>query len=338
MIDYTQRHCSHHKAHSDFCHPPPPRHRHRPHRPLLQSDSYPQTNPGYYGCQTLAHVNAWRERLAAPLLPWVFVHLQPYTGSMSGASELEPQCGERLGDPLAELRHEQLNAMHLPKVGYANAIDLGDPTSPYGNVHFQNKQVISKRLVSAALAVAFGKAGGAGGALTYPPPRFLDQVPAPRGGGCSMTVSFRAGAGMKRASGGAQKLVFGATADPGLPAEGSSAICPTRHNVNASNCAAFELLCASSDLPKQVNQYQWVKATPTLGADGTTLTLVATGSAGQNSSLLARGSRYAWGQWPLATLFAAVPDSSDAAATGLPILPWNQALTCSGGNTPGAVC
>ena len=26
----------------------------------------------------------------------------------------------------AELRHEQLNALQLPKVGYANAIDLGE--------------------------------------------------------------------------------------------------------------------------------------------------------------------------------------------------------------------
>ena len=39
---------------------------------------YPQTMPGYYGCQTMAHVNSWRKRFNAPLLPWVFVHLQPY--------------------------------------------------------------------------------------------------------------------------------------------------------------------------------------------------------------------------------------------------------------------
>lgn len=43
-----------------------------------ESDSYPQTMPGYYGCQTLAHVSAWRQLLEDPLLPWVFVHLQPY--------------------------------------------------------------------------------------------------------------------------------------------------------------------------------------------------------------------------------------------------------------------
>ena len=30
-----------------------------------------------------------------------------------------------VGDPLAELRHEQLNALQLPRVGYGSAIDLG---------------------------------------------------------------------------------------------------------------------------------------------------------------------------------------------------------------------
>ena len=43
-----------------------------------ESDSYPQTMPGYYGCQTLAHVSSWRQLLEDPLLPWIFVHLQPY--------------------------------------------------------------------------------------------------------------------------------------------------------------------------------------------------------------------------------------------------------------------
>ena len=58
-----------------------------------ESDSFPQTNPGYYGCQTLAHVNTWRELFRVPLLPWVFVHLQPYTGSEQGTSEVEQAAG-----------------------------------------------------------------------------------------------------------------------------------------------------------------------------------------------------------------------------------------------------
>ena len=80
-----------------------------------ESDSYPQTPAGYYGCQTLAQINGWRKLLKDPLLPWVFVHLQPYTGSENNASPLELACGSSFGsgggDPLAELRHEQLNAL-----------------------------------------------------------------------------------------------------------------------------------------------------------------------------------------------------------------------------------
>ena len=109
--------------------------------------------------------------------------------------ELYATCSTINGDSLAELRAEQLNALHLPRVGYANAIDLGDPTSPFGNVHFQNKQTIAKRIVSAAMDLAFARPGGMGGALDYPPPRFLSQRPssstdAGTGGGCSMMVSF----------------------------------------------------------------------------------------------------------------------------------------------------
>ncbi len=53
-------------------------------------------------------------------------------------------------------------------------------------------------------------------------------------------------------------------------------------------------------------------------------------AAGDSSGLLvARGSRYAWAEWPLASLFAA--------DGGLPILPWNQQLTCTNG-TYGSPC
>ena len=58
---------------------------------------------------------------------------------------------------------------------------LGDPTSPFGNVHFQNKQTIARRIVSAAMEIAFSQAGGLGGALDYPPPRFLSQLPTSTG-------------------------------------------------------------------------------------------------------------------------------------------------------------
>ena len=37
----------------------------------------------------------------------------------------------------------QLQALGLSSVGFASAVDLGDPTSPLGNVHFRHKQVVA---------------------------------------------------------------------------------------------------------------------------------------------------------------------------------------------------
>eukprot|EP00729_Bicosta_minor_P011147 gene11147-14241_t len=135
----------------------------------------------------------------------------------------------------------------------------------------------------------------------------------------------------------------GATPNP-TPVAGtngsSSAVCPIGSNkggvIVAANCSGFELLCASSDVPRKVNLYQWLVATPKLSSDGSTLTLTAVAPAGTNTSLLARGSRYAWNDWPVATLFQQGAPGNPA-GKGLPILPWNQALTCTGG-LPGAVC
>ena len=46
-----------------------------------------------------------------------------YLGAKEGVLRT---VGSLVGDPLAELRHEQLSALQLPKVGYASAIDLGE--------------------------------------------------------------------------------------------------------------------------------------------------------------------------------------------------------------------
>lgn len=39
-----------------------------------------------------------------------------------------------------------MNALQLNKVGYASAVDLGDPTSPFGDVHPRDKQDVGKRV------------------------------------------------------------------------------------------------------------------------------------------------------------------------------------------------
>lgn len=113
-----------------------------------ESDSYPQTPLGYYGCQTAAMVPAWRAALGAPALPFVFLHLQPYTGAAG----------------LEDLRAAQLVALAHPATGVASAVDLGDPASPFGNVHFRNKQVAGDRLATALRFLG----GDAAAAAVYP--------------------------------------------------------------------------------------------------------------------------------------------------------------------------
>ena len=91
-----------------------------------ESDSSPQTPFGYYGCQSVSQINSWRRWFVQPTLPWIFVHLQPYTDTVSGQA---PNNLE-IGSALPEHRAAQLQALQLPNVYYASAIDLGDPLSP----------------------------------------------------------------------------------------------------------------------------------------------------------------------------------------------------------------
>jgi hypothetical protein len=53
-------------------------------------------------------------------------------------------------------RLAQLYADVLPKVGVATAMDLGDPTSPFGSIHPRDKQTVGLRLSDAARALTYG--------------------------------------------------------------------------------------------------------------------------------------------------------------------------------------
>ena len=127
-----------------------------------ESDSYPQTPIGYYSCQTIAQIQTWRSLLRPTavaatygILPWVFLHLQPYHGS-------GPCC-------LEDLRSAQTTALMLPNVGVASAVDLGDPDSPWGDVHFRNKQAAGARAAAAIAVIAHYAPGATKGLAAYPP-------------------------------------------------------------------------------------------------------------------------------------------------------------------------
>ena len=45
----------------------------------------------------------------------------------------------------------------MPNTFYSVAYDLGDPTSPFGDIHPRYKQQVSARLVNAGLSIAYGE-------------------------------------------------------------------------------------------------------------------------------------------------------------------------------------
>ena len=253
-----------------------------------ESDSYPQSPIGYYSCQTIAQINSWRALLRPAaavaqlgILPWVFLHLQPYTGS-------GPCC-------LEDLRAQQLTALMLPAVGVATALDLGDPSSPYGNVHFQDKQSAGRRAAAAALAVAYPAGAGGAAALDYPAPGFLTQAAYfdPSTNASSIVITFDR----------STDLVL-------LP--NASVSCPGGGIVLDANCTAFELMGSDGNMYAAESQVL---------ANGTTLTIAAQLPPG----VFGYGSAYAWSEWPRVLLFG---------AGGLPVLPWKQGLSTSGTPPP----
>jgi len=56
-----------------------------------------------------------------------------------------------------DIRLAQLYANKIPKVGFATAMDLGDPTAPFGSIHPRNKQTVGMRLSAAARAITYGE-------------------------------------------------------------------------------------------------------------------------------------------------------------------------------------
>lgn len=55
------------------------------------------------------------------------------------------------------IREAQMAALKLDNVGYALAIDIGDPTSPEGNIHPRRKQEVGRRLSLSCLAMQYNQ-------------------------------------------------------------------------------------------------------------------------------------------------------------------------------------
>jgi hypothetical protein len=232
-----------------------------------ESDSYPQTPPGYLTCQTTRQVTAWRALLQSPALPWLLVQVCTCTA-----------------DAYAPLRQEQFAATVLPAVYSVPSFDYGDADSPYGNVHSRYKQVVGARLASVALRYVYGTPLPPGPATyaSYPPPTFLDLAVSTAGAAIAANITLDA-------SGGSPVLAV------------ANLTCPA--SVGPQYCGASPFALQTNDtawwpatLAGVVNDAASATAT---------LTLTATLPANVSGTLYAVGAAYAWQSWPLATLVTA---------------------------------
>lgn len=98
--------------------------------------------PAFYQCALPLMLKSWRTHWnQGAQLPFLYVQLEPFTQ------------GGPYGNNLWGLRFAQL--LKDPNSCFATAIDLGDYTSPYGNMNPRNKKTVGSRLADCALSLIY---------------------------------------------------------------------------------------------------------------------------------------------------------------------------------------
>jgi len=101
--------------------------------------------PNYYACAFPEMIKDWRVKWGgetSKTFAFYFVQLSTWKNG-----DLNSEALTRLA---------QVYALALPKVGLATAMDWGDPSSPFGDIHPRYKQVVGHRLSLAAQAIGYG--------------------------------------------------------------------------------------------------------------------------------------------------------------------------------------
>jgi hypothetical protein len=244
----------------------------------------PQRGGAYYGCQFPAMITDWRAQMEATALPFIWVLLSPWVGHEAATSF----------EQLPAIRAAQFQAQTLPHTAWASALDLGDPdpdTNPWDAVHFRNKAPMGPRLWAALSALAYGQA----------PPRWEGPVAtraavvATRTAGKELTTSVVVSFS-PRSMAASGSLVFRANVCPFIALHQDS---------NVARCGWFAL---------QDSAGSWHNASASLGAGAREL-LVQMPDHVEGAP---RAVRYAYADWPVATLYGA--------ATGLPAAPFSLAV------------
>jgi sialate O-acetylesterase len=239
--------------------------------------------PAVYACAFPQMVQQWKRDFAPAsggAGPWFgFVIMEPWVTTAD----------------LASLRDAQLQAMAVPNVGYGAAVDIGDPTGPWGSVHPRAKQIPSARLTASALAQVYGMAS-----VAWTGPTFASASGSSSSGG-TMTVTV-AVQGLRAGD----SLVIHPLDD--------AAACPTALGVPPALCAWPAI---------QASTGQWVNATLSVAAGGTAV--VFTAAAPQPGATPSRVS-YGWGVWPVNTVYASYTIVTKYEEVGFPLLGFNESV------------
>ena len=274
-----------------------------------------RADPGAYLCSLLRLVSAWRAAFDSNgagdpenPIPFLVVQLAPFTGygSREGvpAVRLAQAAAVRLLNSRSGGGGGESNARS--NAALVSAIDLGDPWSPSGNVHPMIKGPLGQRLARCTLALV----------------RVYLDIPAPplpphycSGGGKV------AGASLAGQGGGSVRVVFEQrleqrpNACPYAPGIASPAwLGEAVGNENTQFlCATWELCCAPPGARNATSD--WLPATSVLELDGLAATITVP------SNLLAggvaKGVRYGWAPFPVATLRTV----ETGGGVSLPLLP-----------------
>jgi len=205
-----------------------------------------------YACWFPAMITDWRAKWSqSKNFAFYFVQLSTWNGGSSTS--------------IPEIRDAQLEALRLPKVGFATAVDLGDVASPLGEIHPRYKQEVGQRLSLAARAITYGEK------VAYIGPTFESARIVSNGPNVVVDVSFTP-----------------ESVESGVVVR-TTPTCP----VSTDQCGWYSI---------QLSDARWYNATSSsLNPSNNKVLRVSLSNVG--SSLTVRGIRYGYAAWPMCNLY-----------------------------------
>jgi len=213
----------------------------------------------YYACAFPAMISDWRAKWGGETeknFGFFFVQLAPWLNGDDNSETLT--------------RLSQMYATALPRVGVATAMDWGDPTSPFGDIHPRFKQIVGYRLHLAALAISYHQR------VQYLGPEAMSYTVVQKAPSAVVRVDF------KPETVGSGLILERKDCDAGVP---------------ITQCGWYDIQADG----------KWINGTVTISGNAILISAILPSAANVT------GVRYAWGNYPVATLYN---------KEGLPALPF----------------